>query len=207
MTGITVTGMGAVEVRPDRARLHLGMEAAADSAAEAMAVLQTRVAAVTGALRAAGLGDADLRTAHLSVGQRHGPRGTPEGYAASCALTAVVGDPGRVGEVLDVAIAAGATRVDGLSLEVADSDAAYARALERAVEAARLTAGRLAAAAGMVLGGIEAIAEGASGSAGPPVMTARMAMAAGMPVEAGEQTVSASVTVRFATSPGSPAPL
>lgn len=206
MTGITVTGTAGVDVRPDRARIHLGVQAEAASAAEAMAVLQTRVAAVIGALRAAGLSDADLRTAHLSVGQRYGPGGTPDGYTAGSATLAVVRDLDRVGAVLDAAIAAGATRVDGLSLEVSDSTAAYAQALVAAVDAARAKAGELAVAAGCALGAIEAVVEGAGAADGPPVvMAAGLRMGKGMPVEAGEQTVSATVTVRFATSPGSPA--
>ncbi|MFN8123349.1 MAG: SIMPL domain-containing protein [Thermoleophilia bacterium] len=206
MTGITVTGTAGVEARPDLARIHLGMQAEAATAAEAMAALETRVGAVSGALRAAGLGDADLRTAHLSVGQRYSNAGAPDGYAAGCAIAATVRDTERVGAVLDAAITAGATRVDGLSMEVADTSAAYARALDLAVEDARAKAAGLAAAAGLQLGAIEAVAEGGASAGGPPVlMAAEMRSAKGIAVEPGEQTVTATVTVRFATSPGSPA--
>lgn len=206
MTGITVTGTAGVEVRPDLARITLGMQGEAVTAAEAMAALETRVTAVTGALRAAGLGGADLRTAHLSVGQRYSNTGTPDGYAAGCATVAVVRDLERVGAILDAAIAAGASRVDGLSMEVSDPSAAYARALTLAVDDARAKAAGLAEAAGLELGAIEAVAEGGASAGGPPVlMAAEMRSAKGMPVEPGEQTVTATVTVRFATSPGSPA--
>jgi len=205
MTGITVTGTAGVEARPDLARIHLGVQAEAATAAEAMAALETRVTAVTGALRAAGLGDGDLRTAHLSVGQRYSNAGTPDGYVAGCATAATVRDLDRVGAILDAAITAGADRVDGLSMEIADPSAAYARALALAVGDAREKAEGLAAAAGLELGAIEAVAEGASTAGGPPVpFAAELRSAKGMPVEPGEQTVTATVTVRFATSSGSP---
>lgn len=204
VTGITVTGTGGVEVRPDLARIHLGVQADGATAAEALAALETRVTAVTGALRAAGLADRDLRTAHLSVGQRYSPAGVPDGYSASAATLAAVRDTDRIGAVLDAAVAAGATRVDGLSLEASDTSAAYGRALELAVDDARAKAAGLAAASGLVLGEIIAVSEGdAAGPATRPM--AEMRMAKGMPVEPGEQTVTATVTVRFATSPGSPA--
>jgi len=106
--------------------------------------------------------------------------------------------------VLDVALAAGADRVDGLSLEVSDPSGAYAEALALAIDAAREKARGVARAAGLELGAIEAVTEGAGQVAGPPVMMAEMRMGKGMPVEAGAQEVTASVTVRFATSPGSP---
>jgi hypothetical protein len=205
VTGLTVTGTAGVEVRPDLARIHLGVQAEAATAAEALAALETRLAAVTGALRTAGLADRDLRTAHLSVGQRHSPSGVPDGYTASAGTLAAVRNPTRVGVVLDAAVAAGATRVDGLSMEVGDTSAAYARALTLAVDDARAKAAGLALAAGLTLGEITAIAEG-DAAGGPPVHPmAEMRMATAVPVEPGGHTVTATVTVRFATSPGSPA--
>lgn len=204
VTGITVTGTAAVEVRPDRAAVHLGVSAEAASAAEAMDMLATRVASVNGALRGAGLGDADIRTAHLSVGQRYDTTGTPDGHVASCATLATIRDLDAVGRVLDVALAAGASRVDGLSLEVSDPSAAYAEALALAIDAAREKARGVARAAGLELGAVEAVTEGGGQAGGPPVMMAEMRMGKGFPVEAGGQEVTASVTVRFATSSGSP---
>jgi len=200
--GITVTGTAGVEARHDRAVVHLGVAAEAATAAEAMAVLESRVRAVTGALRGRGLGDADIRTTNLSVGQPYGPSGTPSGYVASSETAATIRELEAVGAVLDAVITAGATRLDGLSMELSDDSGPYAEALVLAIEAARAKAEVLARAAGLVLGEILAVTEGSGGA--HTVMWAE-ARSPGMPVEPGRAMVTATVTVRFATSPGSPA--
>jgi uncharacterized protein YggE len=167
-----------------------------------MAALETRVRSVTGALRGRGLGDADIRTANLSVGQPYDPTATPGDYVATCETAATIRELDAVGAVLDAVIAAGATRLDGLSMELSDDTGPYAEALVLAVEAARAKAEVLARAAGLVLGEILSVTEGSGG--GHPVMLAEM-RSPGLPVEPGRAMVTATVTVRFATSPGSPA--
>ena len=111
-----------------------------------------------------------------------------------------------MGKVIDAVLAAGATNLGGLSLFASNTDAARREALQKAVAKARADAEVTAAAAGGSLGPlIELSTQGISGPQ-PIYRAARdmavSAMAAPTPVEAGEMTVQAVVTVRWQFVPG-----
>ena len=93
-----------------------------------------------------------------------------------------------------------ARAIDQISFRVADQSAAEARAREGAVKDARAKADTLAAAAGVSIDGVAAITEGGIGPIPFPRPFERMAMSAkdaGTPIEAGENEVTASVTITY----------
>jgi uncharacterized protein YggE len=65
--GITVNGYGKVNGKPDVARTTIGVEARAGTAEEAIADVNSRIARVIAAVKQAGVADADVRTATLSL--------------------------------------------------------------------------------------------------------------------------------------------
>ncbi len=65
--GITVSGFGKVNGKPDVARTTIGVESRAGTAEEAIADVNSRMAAVIAAVKRAGVADADVRTATLSL--------------------------------------------------------------------------------------------------------------------------------------------
>jgi uncharacterized protein YggE len=65
--GITVSGFGKVNGKPDVARTTIGVEARAGTAEEAIADVNSRMARVIAAVKQAGVADADVRTATLSL--------------------------------------------------------------------------------------------------------------------------------------------
>ena len=107
----------------------------------------------------------------------------------------VLEDVTKVGAALDALVAAGANQMNGLNFSIKDPAPLLAKARTEAVADARLRAQQYAAAAGVTLGQILSISE--SGGAEPPRPMYRvMAMAAdSVPVAAGEESVSASVTL------------
>jgi uncharacterized protein YggE len=122
------------------------------------------------------------------------------GYTAHHALRLVVRDRERVGDVIGaMAGAAGdAFGLDAVTLEVADPAPLLVRAREAAFEDARSRADQYASLAGRALGPVLRVTEG--GGLEPPVprfARAAMDVAGGLPVEAGESSVTATVTVRF----------
>lgn len=196
---ITVSGTGSVSVKPNRADFQFGVVtqgATAAAALEANALLADKVIA---ALKAAGVASDDLQTESISISPSTNAKGAITGYSASNSVSAKLRDLGKVGAVIDAAVAAGANAVYGPNLTVDDPASAYRNALTAAVADARPKAQTLATAAGRPLGRILSITEGSS-SPIPMAATDSASQKAGgtTPFVPGTQEISATITVTFA---------
>jgi uncharacterized protein YggE len=200
---VSVTGTGRVERTADIAHATFVVEATRATAAEARGAAAEAAAAVLGALSAAGVADADRRTAGLDVSptwEHDGTRSIRTGFTVTNRIAAVVRDLERVGAVLDAGLEAGATGLDGVRFDLADAASDTTEARRLAVLDARLRATTIAEATGGRLGALVAVAE-----AGVPVplprrearMMAMTADAAPTPVIPGSVEVSVSVTAEW----------
>jgi uncharacterized protein len=197
---ITVTGTGDVRHSvPDRADLTFSVHSDGTTAAAALAANSADLRSLTAALKGAGVESSDLRTEHLGVSPRYddGDVGT-NGYSADAYLNVTDQGLARAGRLIDVGVSAGADSVSGPALSIEDREAQYRQALKLAVDDARAKAETLAAAAGVALGRITAMVEGAH--YGGPVVAEREALDAKTPIEPGTQEITAVVTVTFAIS-------
>jgi uncharacterized protein YggE len=204
---ITTTGAGEVRVTPDRALLILGVETQATTAEAAAASNARRLRAVLDSLRGAGLTAQQLSTTNYNVNPQFAPNSTTPrivGYMVTNSVRAEVNSIGLVGKVIDAALAAGANEVSSLSFYSSTEVDAHRRALALAVAQARADAEALATAAGGHLG---VLLELSTASAPSPVYAMARMSAGGIagrvptPIEAGEQTISANVTARWAYLP------
>jgi uncharacterized protein YggE len=202
---ITVPGEGSVRVEPDVADLRLGVVSTRPTAAAARSAAAETMQAILAALTGAGIARRDLQTALVgldAVRDYATASPTVTGYQMTNTVQATVRAIDTVGAAIDAALAAGATSMDGLSFRVADPTEGLAEARRRAVADARSRATTLAAEAGVVLGGVVAIAEGSTFAPGPPGPIAEFRMKttadASTPVEAGTSELSISVTVTSA---------
>ncbi len=202
---IVVPGNGRVAVEPDIATLRLGVLLVRQTAGAARESAAVTMTAVLEALAAKGVAKRDLRTALLSLSpvtdysSDTGPRVT--GYQAANSVSVTVRDLALAGTLIDAALAAGATSLDGLDFRVADPSAAEDEARRDAMADARRRAQTIAQAAGATLGAVVGVNEVGGGSPGPfpaPRMLAMKAEAADTPVEGGSQEVAVSVSVAFA---------
>jgi uncharacterized protein len=137
---------------------------------------------------------------------RDGRAATLTGYQLADLVAVTVRDVGRVADVIDGALRAGATSLDGLSFRVADASAPEREARLAAMSAARQRADDLARAAGLTIAGVEDIAEDGAGRPPMPFAKAeRMALAADVatPVEAGSLEIAVRVSVTYRTRPSS----
>jgi uncharacterized protein len=199
--GITVTGTGEVRRTPDRASLTFGIQTEAATSAKALADTSVATRRLIAALKAAGVATKDLKTEHLDVSPRYDPDKIDEarGYTASSTVTVSDQPLELASRIGDIAVNAGADTVSGPSLSVADRDADYRQALERAFEAARKKAETLAAAAGASVGEVTAIAEGSQPGYVPMHAAAeRAVLDAKLPIEPGSEQITAVVSVTFA---------
>jgi uncharacterized protein YggE len=197
---ITVNGSGSVQAVPDQVAFSFGVQTSAKTASAALAANAEAAAKLIAALKAAGIPAKSLQTQQVSLSQRVSDDGqTVVGYNASSAVSATVASIDKAGAIVDAAVAAGATSVEGPSLTLSNEQALERKALAGAVEDAKARAQALADAAGLALGSIVAISEG--GASQPVPYAAKAAADSGaVPIEPGTQTVTDSVTVTFATT-------
>jgi uncharacterized protein YggE len=194
--GITVLGTGSTNVTPDRASFAFGTVSQAATANAALAASSQSVARVVAALKKAGVAQADIQTADVSLSPRMNNNGDEiVGYTASNTVTATVRKIGAAGDIVDAAVAAGANQVSGPNLLASDQDAAYRNALKAAVADARAKAETLANASSATLGKITAIVEGGGAA---PMPLAAGAKDSSVPIEPGTQSIEATVSVTFA---------
>lgn len=200
---VEVTGHGQAAGAPDLVVLNLRIQAEDDSVAAALATVGRATRAVLE--RTAGQRGADVpgpRTQGLNLHTRHDREGrSVAGYTASQQLQLTVRGTDLAGEVVTaVSEAAGdALRIEGLSLSVSDPADLQVRAREAAFEDARERAAQYAALAGRSLGAVRAVVDVPGGPAPMPRMARATTFAADapMPIEGGEHTVPASVTVTW----------
>ena len=104
---------------------------------------------------------------------------------------------GRLGETLDKAISLGANQLGGISFEISNVETLRDDARRRAMENALRRAQLFAAAAGGSVGRVLTISEGGAMPGPRPFAGGRMAMASSVPIEAGEETLTATVQVTW----------
>jgi uncharacterized protein YggE len=196
---ITVTGNGTVTTVPNRASFAFTVDSRAANAKAALAQNANAAAAVIAALKNAGVAARDLQTGEVSLSPQQSEDGaTVVGYVASntgAAVTAIE----RAGALVDAAVAAGATGVNGPTFTRSDADSLYRDALTAAVANADDKARTLASASGFTLGGVQTVVEGSQPT--PVFASAGKAFdATATPIEPGTQTIDATVTVTYAAS-------
>jgi uncharacterized protein YggE len=200
---IVVNGTGRVAVDPDVAELRLGVAVARPSVEAARAAAAEAMTAILAAVASTGVERRDVRTSLLSVQPRYdyrdGKAPALTGYDLANTVEVTVRDLGILGAVVDGALTAGATSLDGLTFRLDDPREAERTARTAAVAEARSRAEVLAAAGGVALTTVMAIVEGGPTPTWPQPKAVRMTATAdtGTPVEAGTTEIAVTVTVTF----------
>lgn len=208
---ISVVGEGRVRGRPDMAVINAGVVSEAKSAAEALSANNAAMTRILEAMRAAGIESRDLQTANFSVEPRYSQPPpeydgsqlfTPKivGYSVRNEVVVRVRDIARTGEILDQVITLGANSITGPMFAAAEpaelEDQARRAAMRDAIGKGEL----YAMAAGVTLGPILRIEESVA-QWPPPVpmgaMARESAQDAAVPIEGGELTFQAQVSVSW----------
>jgi uncharacterized protein len=195
---IVVVGEGSVRAAPDQCIINVALNSSGDSPAQALDRCNEAATRVFAAAEQAGVPRADVQTLNLSVQDYRDP-GQQQVTArlGSYQLNVRVRALDQLSDVVGaLTTAAGdALQIRAMRLTVSDPEPLRQQARLSAVRDAQTKANDLARAAGRQLGAIVSIEEG-GGSASVP-RAARATAASSMPVEPGESTVGASVTVTF----------
>lgn len=198
---LTVTGTGVVFGAPDTVTATLGVQTRGSDAGAAITDNHAVVARITSTLVALGIDDSDI----LPGGYSTGPQGEydpetgqlrePVTHQVDSTISITFGDPQQLGEVLEKALAAGATTIHGVTYGMSDPSTAADRARDLALTDARARAEQMARAAGVALGQPVTISESNAGS-GP--FSAEQAMMTGSPFGSRPFQIAHHITVAYA---------
>ena len=202
---LTVSGSGEAKGVPDQAQLSAGVTTTATTADSALAENSRKMNAVFDALRRLGVPDRDIQTSNFSVQPQYPPYNQNAaglqhivGYQISNQVDVTLDDVKKLGPSLDALVAAGANQINSVSFAIRDTDSLMASAREAAVGDALKRAQTYAKAAGVTLGPIDSINEGTPEQPAPlPRMALMAAKPQSTPTAAGEQSVTANVSIVF----------
>lgn len=201
---VVTSGEGVVQAVPDRAYISVTVESRANSPRDAQRKNTESMQPVQSKLRGAGIPADAIRTVYYDL-QRDweyvNNRRVPRGYVARNTIEVRVDAIERVGELLDLAVTAGATSVGDIRFDLKDRAKLEREALRLAAADARARAEAAAAGVGQSIARVLRIEE--HGVAAPPPMPMmRSAMAAKdesaameVPVAAGQMELRARVTL------------
>jgi len=160
---IAVSGSSAIRVQPGRVVVLFGVESFARTPSSAQAQNARQSRAVIDAIHAQDIAERDVATANFSLQPRYQDydRNIITGYGACNAIAVTLRDVRKLEPVLVAALEAGATTVDGIEFSVTNLRALRDRAREQAVQAALEKAADMASAAGLRVGSVTHISEGA----------------------------------------------
>jgi uncharacterized protein YggE len=206
---LTVAGQARLERPADELQLGLAVVTEATEAAAALAENSDQMERVLAALSKAGLEDGEATTGRFSVSPRHSHRPPqaradwrPEivGYRVENSIQIETSKIEKAGQLIDVAVRAGANSVRSISFGLADDRAYRKEAIAQATAHARTDALAVAEAAGVRLGRL--LSARLDDAAAPPVpvrmRTESFAVAASAPpIEPGDVSIRARVTLTY----------
>lgn len=197
---ITVKGTATEHVVNDAASLGFSVSKERRTRGAALRATALRLREVIAAVQTVpGVGPGDVTTGRISI--REVLRGKKTIFKASEGISVILHLPEKAGELINVAINAGATGTNGPNFYPSDPDLAYNKALLIAFDRAKAKASLLATRAGAVLGPAITIEEGAEIVPSEPQAVSAPRGAKDVentpPVKPGTSTVTATVRVVF----------
>ncbi|MFB3853977.1 MAG: SIMPL domain-containing protein [Vicinamibacterales bacterium] len=201
---VVTVGEGIVRRAPDRAIILVTTETRARAPQDAQRENAKRMTSVQEKLLSGGIPKEAIRTIGYSVEPEYDftdGRRTLRGFVARNTIEVRVDELARLGEALDVAIAAGATSAGNVRFDLKDRAAVEREALRLAVVDAQARAEAAAAGAGRSIARVVRIQEEGSEpfpAPRPMAMAAREAASPDTPIVAGEIEVRARVTLTAA---------
>jgi uncharacterized protein YggE len=204
---ITITATGMVEVIPDEVTVTLGVRTEAQTAKAALEANSAAMRPIIDTLKGAGIEDKDIQTSNFSIqpSYDYSQNGKPPklvGHTVSNLVHVKLHDTKRLGVVLDKVVALGSNEVSTIEFSSSKAEGMRDEARKKAVENAKRMADIYTKAAGVELGQVLSISEGEV-EQGPRPMPMRAAVAKASPggpppIEAGEQSLQAQVTIVWA---------
>ncbi|MCW1960321.1 MAG: SIMPL domain-containing protein [Mycobacterium sp.] len=193
---VTVVGSGKVQGTPDTVTADVGIEVVAPDATAAMNQASDRQKAVIDALTGRGFDAKDIRTTTLTVQPQLGDNAVVTGYRATNDISVTMRELDAAPETLATVVNIGgnAARINSVTFSIENDSQMVSDARAKAFEDAKDRAQQYADLSGLALGKILSISEAPEANPPRPMPAPPGAMAAAVPLQPGEQTVSFAVT-------------
>jgi uncharacterized protein YggE len=202
---VGASGQATVSVKPDQARLDVGVVTQAETAQDAAAQNATQVASVLAQLRTVLGSTADIKTVGYSLNPTYRyPQGAPPvltGYTASNTVEVTMTDLSLIGRTIDAASQAGANNVQGLQFSIQDEEPVRQQALGLATKQAKAHAQAIASGIGASLGAVVQAQEGGAVAVVRSLANGPVAGAAQTPIETGLVQIQANVSIQVELLP------
>jgi len=207
---ITTSAMAEAMVTPDRAQVTVSVQTENADVKVAQAENARMMDEVTRALESSGIARIDMKTTGYSIYPVYDDSGSlfrqkVRYYRVTNSLQVTVRDVSRTGEVIDIAVGAGANQVDSIIFMVSEEleEATRAEVLMKAVRKALRDADVVAGASGVTIKGVKEISVG--GYYSPVLYENARVGAADMktqaavptPIEPGQVKITAQVTTTY----------
>jgi uncharacterized protein YggE len=197
---LTMGGHGEVKTAPDMVSVNAGVTTSAATAAAALNANTAHMKGVFAALEKLGVPEKNIQTVNFSVSPQYtnaanNERPRLDGYQVNNEVSVRLDDVSKLGAALDALVSAGANQMNGIAFAIRDPAPLLDKARAAAVVDARMRAETYARAAGVTLGPILSLSEGGNDAPRPMFKVMAMAAPRGVPVAAGEESVSADVSI------------
>lgn len=206
--GVTVTGHGEVQVKPDTGFFEVGVQVTAATVEAARDRAAQSAEAVIASVKKNGVDEKDIQTINLNIAPQYDyskNTSTPTivGYIVTNTVSVKVRKLDTFSKIVDDGVAAGGNdaRLQGIRFGVEDNAKALEQAREAAMKDAKAKADQLAKLGGVSLGKPRSITE--TQSSNPPPAYAKDSAGArdsaiATPIETGTSGITVDVTVRWA---------
>jgi uncharacterized protein len=200
---VRVQGSGKAMAVPDQAQLEFEVMAEAVRLEDASSQTKSRMNEVLKAIKSIGVGEKDIQTLRYGVQPKYrydkdGGEAKQVGFTVSNRLRVTLRNIDLVGKLLEAVTKAGISQIEGPSFGFADPSKLEIAALKDAMRDAQAKAEALVQSAGAGLGKVLSIQQTSSGMPAPrPMMTMAFKANADVPIEKGENEVTAQVEVVY----------
>lgn len=198
---IAVSATRTERIAPDRASFYVVVEGTAETAADAVARVETKLKGVSEALKGFGSRVEADRPISYAVGPTPAPNGypgaaTPASNVSRSVIRVQLSRPDQIANVIAAVLGAGAVGGSSISFESSVADSVRRVRVADALAAARLDAESIAQSLGGRLGAlIDVSTSGAFGFQQPPMLNFDNRFPQQSPTP--EVTINATVTVRY----------
>jgi len=202
---VTVSGEGKIVVTPDLAYIDIGVQTKNPDAAMAQQENAKLMAVVINAIKAAGVKAEDIQTTGYSLYQTYdyyAEKQSDPYYIANNTVNVKVKDITKVGQIIDSATKAGANTINSIRFTIDDDSQYYQEALKLAMADAKGKAQAVLGTFGKTAGLPYSVSEVSNGGGlyydyYPGKGVAESAMDASTPIESGQITITANVSVSY----------
>ena len=203
LPSIMVTGMGEVLVKPDMARVNIGVVTQFETASEGVRRNNDAVEELFRTLDEQGIAETDIQTSNFSVApqynyDRSGQAPRLIGYRVTNQVRVVVRSIADLGALLDKVVTAGANQINNVTFAINEAQSFEDTARRKAMADAHRKAELYAQEAGVRLGAVLRVEEAADTFPMPQIDFDAVQEARAVPIAPGQQALRQQVRVTFA---------